>query len=195
MVGPNTLHTLNARNHVRKIGYVNFWFRLFNMWPCAFFYQKMAKIGQKVIVFFLKNQDKIGPWYCNIRIAQWCSFVFESSFFQFWPPSWRKMRSKLDKNWKKGQTLIKPYFCKHSNFWKKFSNSVLHSFNTNSGANFSKIAPYLGELGPKKTPKMGHFMVAPSPQKHLKFYNFTTTNGIKMKLTTIVHLHETFHLA
>ena len=33
-----------------------------------------------------------------------------------------------------------------------------------------------------------------SLRKHLKIYNLTTTNAIKMKLATIVYLHETFHL-
>ena len=42
---------------------------------------------------------------------------------------------------------------------------------------------------------MGHFMDAPSPQKHWKFYNVTTTNAIKMKLTKIVHLYDTFQEA
>ena len=51
-----------------------------------------------------------------------------------------------------------------------------------------------GELGPKKTPKMTQFMDATLPQKHLEIYNLTVTNAMKMKLTTIVYLHETFHL-
>ena len=38
-------------------------------------------------------------------------------------------------------------------------------------------------------------MDAPSPQKHFQFYNFITTNAIKMKLTTSIDLHNTFHLA
>ena len=38
-------------------------------------------------------------------------------------------------------------------------------------------------------------MAAASPQKHLKIYNFGTTNVILMKHTTIIYLHETFHLA
>ena len=65
---------------------------------------------------------------------------------------------------------------------------------TSSGANFNYITPYLGELGPKKRSKMSHFMDAPLPQKHFKFFNFTTRNAIKMKLTTIVYLYEHFHL-
>ena len=47
----------------------------------------------------------------------------------------------------------------------------------------------------QKHPKMGHFMDAAPPRNNLKFYNLGTTNAIKMKLTTIMYLHETFDLA
>ena len=47
----------------------------------------------------------------------------------------------------------------------------------------------------QKPSKRGHFMDAASPQKHLKIYNFGTTNVILMILTTIVYLHQTFDLA
>ena len=47
----------------------------------------------------------------------------------------------------------------------------------------------------QKPPKMGHFMDAAPPRNNLKFYNLGTTNAIKMKLTTIMYLHETFNLA
>ena len=46
-----------------------------------------------------------------------------------------------------------------------------------------------------KLPKMGHFMDAAPPRNNFKFYNLGTTNAIKMKLTTIMYLHETFDLA
>ena len=38
-------------------------------------------------------------------------------------------------------------------------------------------------------------MDAALPRKHMKIYNLTTTNAIKAKLTTIIYIHETFHLA
>ena len=47
----------------------------------------------------------------------------------------------------------------------------------------------------QKPPKMGHFMDAPSPRNNLEIYNLGTANATKMKLTTIMYLHETFHLA
>ena len=46
----------------------------------------------------------------------------------------------------------------------------------------------------KKLPKKDHFMDAALPQKHLKTYNLTTNNAIKMELTTIVYLHNTYQL-
>ena len=38
-------------------------------------------------------------------------------------------------------------------------------------------------------------MDAASPQKHLKIYNFATTNATLMKLNTIKYLHKMFSLA
>ena len=40
----------------------------FNVWPRPLFQQKTAKIRQKVIVFFIKNWEQIGPWFCDIRM-------------------------------------------------------------------------------------------------------------------------------
>ena len=37
-------------------------------------------------------------------------------------------------------------------------------------------------------------MAAPSPRNLLKIYNLRATNAMKMKLGTIVYLHEIFHL-
>ena len=51
----------------------------------------------------------------------------------------------------------------------------------------------MGKLGSKKPLKMAQIMDVPLPQKLLKIYNLRTTNAMKMKLTTIVCLHETFH--
>ena len=87
-----------------------------------------------------------------------------------------------------------PFPLKHI-FFKDCSYSVIGLSYTTSGPNFSKIGPYLGGERAQKTPKIGHFMDAASPRNNLKFYNLGTTNAIKMKLTTIIYLHETFHLA
>ena len=43
-----------------------------------------------------------------------------------------------------------------------------------------------------KSPQKWHFWLI---GKHLDIDNLATTNGILMKLTTIVYLHETFNLA
>ena len=63
---------------------------------------------------------------------------------------------------------------------------------------FFRTKLYLGEIGPKKNPKMGHLMDAALPRKHLKFHNLTTTSTIKMIIyldyAMIIYLHKTFHL-
>ena len=123
MLGPNSLYWDMPQSCETTIGWVKFWFPAFNVWPRPFFHQKTTKIGQKVIVFFLKNWDKIGPWFCDFWIARWRSFVLKTHwkhilFFQFRPPSWRKTASKLDKNWKKTQTLGTSYFDKNFHFQK-----------------------------------------------------------------------------
>ena len=46
----------------------------------------------------------------------------------------------------------------------------------------------------KKPPKRAHFMAAALLRNNLKIYNFGTINAILMKLTTIMYVHETFHL-
>ena len=56
------------------------------------------------------------------------------------------------------------------------------------GQNLSKINPYLGEKGPK-CPQNGLL-----PRNHLNIYSLGTTNAIKMKLSTIIYHHGTFHL-
>ena len=53
---------------------------------------------------------------------------------------------------------------------------------------------FAGEKSQKPS-KRGHFMDAASPQKHLKIYNFGTTNAIKVKRATIIYLLEIFHMA
>ena len=53
---------------------------------------------------------------------------------------------------------------------------------------------FLGSKGPKP-PKKSHFMDADLVRKTLKTFNLATTNAILMKLTTIVHLYQVFHMA
>ena len=136
------------QNCETAMGQVRFWFQAFKVLPHPFFHQTMAKRGQKVIVFFLKNCDKMGPWFCDFWIARWCSFVHKIfSFFDFgllhgekWPQSWTKTNKKC-KLWKLS-ILIKI-------FW----NSLLLSFSNNCGTNLSKAGPYLEELGSKNAQK------------------------------------------
>ena len=63
-----------------------------------------------------------------------------------------------------------------------------------SWSKFQQNQVWIGGERAQKPPKMNHFMDAPLPRKHLKFYNLETRNAIKMKLTMIMYLHDTFHL-
>ena len=132
---------------------MTFWLRAFKTWPRPFFHQKTAKIGQKVIVFFLKNWHKIGPWICNFWIARWHSFVLEIfSFLDFGllhgqkrPQSWTKTKKKC-KLWER------PFSVKIWIF-KKILATVSYSPWVITGANFSKIRRHLGNLGPENAQK------------------------------------------
>ena len=59
---------------------------------------------------------------------------------------------------------------------------------------FQQIPAIFGGERTNQPPKVAHFMAAASPRNNLKIYNFGTTNGMKMKLTTIMYHHKTFHL-
>ena len=105
-----------------------------------------------------------------------------------WGQSWAKTEKK-SANF--GNVQFPQKFLFSKNIW----NTVFLSLNTTSGANFSNIRQYLGQLRSKKHSKKSHFMDAVSSRKHGKLYHLTTANAIKMKLTTIAYLHENFHLA
>ena len=85
-------------------------------------------------------------------------------------------------------------FLQKLEFFQNSSNIVCVSISTTCGASFSKIGPYLGELGAQKPQKWPISWMLLLPQNFLKIYNLRTTNAMKMKLGTIVYLHETFHL-
>ena len=59
---------------------------------------------------------------------------------------------------------------------------------------FQQIPAIFGGERTQKSLKLDHFMAAALPRNHLSVYNLETTNTIKMKLTTIMYLHETLHL-
>ena len=58
---------------------------------------------------------------------------------------------------------------------------------------FQQIRAIFGGERANKPPKGAHLMAAASPRNNLKIYNFGTTNGMKMKLATIMYHHKTFH--
>ena len=76
--------------------------------------------------------------------------------------------------------------------------TVLHMIVCSAMHHWSKFQKNLTTFGGvklKNTPKSSlksTFLVA---WKHLKIHNSGTTNAILMKLTKIMYLHDTFHLA
>ena len=57
--------------------------------------------------------------------------------------------------------------------------------------NQTKFRGVMAKKSRKSTQKWYFLLVG----KHLKIHNMATTNAILMKLTSIMYLHETFHLA
>ena len=60
-----------------------------------------------------------------------------------------------------------------------------------SEKNLTAFAGVMAKKPPKSTQKWYFLLV----RKYLKIHNFATTNSILIKVTTIMDLHETFHLA
>ena len=59
---------------------------------------------------------------------------------------------------------------------------------------FQQIPAIFRGERPKNPPKRAHFMAPALPRKHLKLYNFGTTNAILMKRARIMYYHGNFHL-
>ena len=164
---------------------MRFWLWAFKVWPRQFFQQKTDKTGQKVILFFLKNWDKIGPWFFYFWIAGWRSFVRASSLFDFGLRHGEKRGQSWTKTEKNCKLWVRHILIKIRifRFFENSRKSVLLSLSNNCGAIFSKIRPHLGELRPNPPRKWVNFMDATLPRKHFNFFNFTTRYAIKMKLT------------
>ena len=58
------------------------------------------------------------------------------------------------------------------------------------GTNPTRFGLVMSQKPPKSSPKCPFFLL----RENLKIYNLRTTNVMKMKLSKIVYLHETFHL-
>ena len=116
-------------------------------------------------------------------------------FFWFRPPSWDKWTQKLDKiSKKKIKIWWRAVFVKNRIFQNYFQRSVPILNNCNLCKFQQDHIIFGGIRVPKPPPKVAQFMDAPLPQNFLKIFNLRTTNAMKMKLGTIVYLHETFRL-
>ena len=78
---------------------------------------------------------------------------------------------------------------------KDCSETVFTLWKTYLWSKFQQTQVIFAGERAQKTPKRGHFMDVALPRKHLKIYNWTTTNAALMKLTTVMYLHKTFNLA
>ena len=146
---------------------------------------------QKVILFFIWRGEELRGWSWQIWIVWWLNFC-RSCFIS--PDFGHLQRVNWTQSWTKRVNFGYLPFREKFEFFKDSSNIIFVSFSTNSGKNFSQIRQFgwgrgvggAGELEPQTLPpQMAHFMDAPSLRKHLKFYNFTTRNAMKIKLTTL----------
>ena len=71
----------------------------------------------------------------------------------------------------------------------------MHYLTLHYWSKFQKNLMLFGGVMVKKLPGSSQKLYYLLQPKHLKAYNLTTTNGIMMKLSTIMYLYETFHLA
>ena len=69
-------------------------------------------------------------------------------------------------------------------------NIGLH-YCSKSEKSLTRFGGVMAKKPPKSTQKWYFLLIG----KHLKLNNLTTTNAILMKLTTLMYLHDTFHLA
>ena len=144
-----------------------------------YFLAIIEKILQKVILFFSeKREEKIKPWFWHVWIAQWLTFFCNTYFFSMFAIFRGKRGVKFGPN-----VLTLGPFLFHEN--SNFSNDIF-SARLLSLVRILIILDHIwGSRGPKITPK-GHFVHAEPVSKALKIFDWTTTNAILMKLTTVM---------
>ena len=115
------------------------------------------------------------------KVTVFAEILVFSNFFGFlavnWAPKWTKTVN----------FSCIPYEPKFM-ILKDFPNIVFFLLDITSGQSFNKIKQYLGEWRPKKSSKRTIFMDTESIQKTLKFFNFTTTFAILMKLIANIYI-------
>ena len=96
------------------------------IWAC--FLPKIAKTGQKVIVFFLRNWEEIEPWFCNIWMARWIIFFLKKVFSFF--DIGHLQGVKWGQRWTKSANFGYLLFLEKFRFSKDSSSSVSLSLIT-----------------------------------------------------------------
>ena len=125
------------RNRVGKIAFSNFDSDILTF-GFVRFPEKIAKIEQKVIVFFLGRHEEIGPWFCNIRIALWLTFCVKAIFF-ISAIFKGNVKSKLNQ---KSEFWLSTVLVKIWIFQRFLKYSVFF-LNATPGENFIKIGQHL----------------------------------------------------
>ena len=176
------------RNRVGKIAFLNFNSDLLTF-GFVRFPEKIAKIEQKVIVFFLGRQEDKGPWFCDIRIALWLTFCVKAIFFYF-----SHLQGKREVKIEPKVRILAIYRLRKNLDFSKILKIQFFLLEYYTWWKFHQNWTTFEEVRAQKAPKEGHFMDAESVRKTLKIYNLTTANAIFMKLTTIMYLSDTFNL-
>ena len=155
------------RNRVGKTAFLNFDSDLLTF-GFVRFPEKIAKIEQKVIVFFLGRQEEIGPWFCDIRIALWLTFCVKAIFFFFISAIFRgNGKSKLNQKCEFWLSTVSVKIW----IFQRFLKYSFFFLNNTPGENFIKIGQHLKKLGPKKPPKRA---ISWMLNQHEKLWKFIT---------------------
>ena len=113
------------------------------------FTKKRSKSAKSSPIFHLKGRRDTS-WLYNFWIAQWVNFFLENYFVLNLAIFFRgKKGSKLDQKRKLWES---PVYVKFG-FFENSQCTVFVSLNTTCGKNFTRICQYLGELGPRTSPK------------------------------------------
>ena len=144
-----------------------------------YFLAIIEKILQKVILFFSEREEKIKPWFWHVWIAQWLTFFCNTYFFfRCSPSSGGNAGSNLDQMcslWGRSFSIKTRIF-----------QTIFFSARLLFLVRILIILDHIwGSRGPKITAK-GHFVHAEPVSKALKIFDWTTTNAILMKLTTVM---------
>ena len=154
------------RNCVGKIGYVKFWFRSFNKWPRPDFPKNRSKKAKSNPIFQWKGTRDTA---LILRFLDSPMAEFNLSLVIFFFDFGHLQEEKEGQSGTKRKIFGCLLFLRKFEFFQNSWNTVCLSSNTTYGASFSKIGPYLGELGPKNPQKWPNSWMLHCHETFLKF--------------------------